>query len=105
MKCTYTIINNRGLLNSIVIERDKLFIIEGENKQQIDASSEKCFNTLISLFALKESWINRRPCKHPLCIVQFESNNKVEIFKFNNDMPDNFSFFVAFISKLVGDSI
>ena len=102
MKCVYSVLLDRGY--SVTIEKDKVYIQNNTEKQALDMDSKACFNTLISLFSLKESWENKK-CDRPIYKIEFENKGNTEIYLFDSEVPFNFSFFQAYVHKLVGDSI
>lgn len=100
MRCVFSV-NNSGIFSSVVVEKDKVYLLSNNEKQVLDINSKTCFNTLISLYSLKESW------KRKECIdVKYKINFDNELYKFDGiDVPDNFYMFVAYINRLVGESI
>lgn len=101
MKCEFVSFDT-GLVSKIIIEIGKVYISEGEEEQVLDVDSKICFNTLISLFSLKDSW-EKRKCPSCLYQVSFKNGGKIEIFKFDNKLPNNWSLFMSYISRLVGE--
>lgn len=102
MKCEYSIINDRGIISFICIEKNNVFFMERDEKQFIDVNDKNVINTLVCLYALRNSW-EKKDCENPVYQVVFGDG---EIYKFDVDnKPDNFIMFTSFISKLVGDVI
>ena len=56
MKCKYFVISNNKLVSGVFIDSSKVVIKTEETEQTLDVTSKVCFNTLISLFSLKDSW-------------------------------------------------
>ena len=104
MKCTYSMIDEVGLVFTIIIETNRAILKKGVEKQTLDVSPRDCFNTLISLFSLKDSWKNDI-CYNPFYQVEFVTDDVVEEYNFDSNVPDNFSLFQAYINKLVGESL
>jgi hypothetical protein len=105
MKCEYFVTRSGGYISSIVIEKDNVYLKEGNEKQVLDVDSKQCFNTLISLYSLKSSWINSE-CLRPIYKVCFEEQGECNIYNFDvNSLPENWLLFMAYINKLVGDAI
>lgn len=104
MKCTYSIVGEEGIVSTVIIETNKVTLKKGKEKQTLGVSPRDCFNTLISLFSLKDSW-NIENCYHPLYQIEFVNDDVVEEYNFDSDVPDNFSLFQAYINKLVGESL
>lgn len=101
MKCEIISFNYNSSYR-IVVEINKVYIEDMEERQVLDIDSKTCFNTLVSLFSLKEKWV-KKEIYTPLYKVIFEQNRKVEIFEFGIDVPENWDFFIAYIRKLVGE--
>lgn len=100
MKCVFCI-NNREIFSTIVIEKDKVYLLDNNDKQVLDVDSKTCFNTLISLYSLKESW-QKKECLKWVYKISFEN----DVYEFDGvNVPDNFYMFLAYISRLVGESI
>ena len=53
MKCVFSVLSEDSY--SVVIEDKKAYIEYDDDVQSLDVSSRDCFNTLISLFSLKEN--------------------------------------------------
>ena len=105
MKCKYFVISNNKVVSSIFIDSSKVVIKTEENEQTLDVTSKVCFNTLISLFSLKDSW-SFVSCKEPVYQIEFEDNKGNNVYQFDfNCIPENFSMFLSYIAKLVGDNV
>lgn len=105
MKCKYFVISNNKVVSSVFIDSSKVVIKTEENEQTLDVTSKVCFNTLISLFSLKDSW-PRFSCKEPIYQIEFEDNKGKKVYQFDfNCIPENFPMFLGYISKLVGDNL
>lgn len=102
MKCVFSVLSDDSF--SVVIETDKAYVEYVDEVQYLDVSSRYCFNTLISLFSLKESWISEKS-GNPFYKIEFINGEYKEEYVFKDKFPSNFSFFNAYIYKLVGDSI
>lgn len=87
----------------IYIDEHEVFIQENDEKQVIETSYKDRFNTLISLFGLKNNWKNNSEGS-PLYEIVFENNDNKEYYSFSN-IPDNFMMFMGYVVKLVGDSL
>ena len=104
MKCTYSVVGEEGIVSTVIIETNKVTLRKGKERQTLNVNSRDCFNTLISLFSLKDSWsINN--CYNPFYQIEFVSNDIVEEYNFDSNVPDNFSLFQTYINKLVGESL
>ena len=98
MKCSYRVLD--GCFGVYIDERGVW--IEKDGKVNFrDISFANCFNNLISLFSLKEEWENKK-CLKPIYQISFEKEKK-ETFVFGENVPSNFSLFLAYIHKLVGE--
>ena len=100
MRCVFSV-NNGNVFSNVVIEKDGVCFINNNGKQVLDVDSKTCFNTLISLYSLRERW-KKIECFAPVYKISFE--NEIYEFDFNN-LPDNFCLFLSYISRLVGGSI
>ena len=101
MKCEFVSFDD-GIISKVIIEVGKICINEGKEEQVLEIDSKTCFNTLISLFSLKEKW-KKEEIVNPLYKVCFEMNGKIDVFEFEIDVPENWGFFMAYISRLVGE--
>lgn len=104
MKCTYSVVGEEGLVFTAIVETNKVTLKKGNEKQTLDVNPRDCFNTLISLFSLKDSWCMNN-CYHPFYQIEFVNDDVVEEYNFDSDVPDNFSLFQSYIDKLVGESL
>ena len=102
MKCTYSIVGEEGIVSAVTIETNKVILKKGRERQILNVNPRDCFNTLISLFSLKDSW-NMSNCYHPFYQIEFVNDDIVEEYNFDSNVPDNFSLFQAYIAKLVGE--
>ena len=100
MKCVYSV-KKDNIISSVVIKKDRVYFIENDERQSLDVDFKLCFNTLISLYSLKENW-RKTKCIDPLYIINFDDEEYC--FDLNN-LPDNFFMFVGYIDKLVGKLI
>ena len=104
MKCEVSLIDDNYLVSSVIIEKDRVYLKKGKEKQSLNVNFRDCFNTLISLFSLKESW-HQVNCLDPFYQVEFEWDGCSEIYNFGGELPSNFYIFLAYINKLVGGSL
>lgn len=105
MKCKYFVISNNKVVSSVFIDSSKVVIKTEENEQTLDVTSKVCFNTLVSLFSLKDSWAFIS-CKEPVYQIEFEDNKGKKVYQFDfNFIPENFPMFLSYIAKLVGDNV
>jgi hypothetical protein len=105
MKCKYFVISNNKLVSSVLIDSSKVVIKTEDKEQTLDVTSKVCFNTLVSLFSLKDSW-SHVSCKEPIYQIEFDDNKGKDVYTFDiNCIPSNFSMFLGYISKLVGDNL
>ena len=105
MKCEYFVIREGGFISRVVIETGKVTLNEEGNEENLDVDFKESFNTLISVFSLKNSW-KKEKCFNPVYQVNFVKENCKETFQFEvENLPDNWSMFLAYISKLVGDAL
>lgn len=105
MKCEYFMIRDDGFICRVIIEKGKLIIKKENNEQVFEVDLKESFNSLVSLFAIKNSW-KKEVCVNPIYQVNFVKEDEKEIFQFNIEtLPDNWSMFLAYVSKLVGDAI
>lgn len=87
---------------TIYLDEDIFYIEEEGNRVSLDTKIENRFNTLIGLFGCKSSW-NDMNVEEPIYSVSF-IDNKEEYFSFDS-APGNWNIFMAYIDKLVGDSL
>lgn len=100
MNCVFTVIN-KEIFSTVVIEKDKVYLLDNNDKQVLDVESKTCFNTLISLYSLKENW-EKKECLNVVYSVTFDSDT----YAFDSvSVPDNFYMFLGYISRLVGESM
>ncbi len=100
MKCIF-ITNDKEIFSTVVIEKDKVYLMNYNDKQVLDVDSKTCFNTLISLYSLKESW-KKKECTNVTYRITFENDS----YEFDGvNLPDNFYMFLGYISRLVGESV
>jgi hypothetical protein len=102
MRLEYKTIHN-GSIASVIIDTTKAILKLDDEEQILDVSSKDCFNTLISLFALKEKWEfnTSRDCVYT---VIFNNKKDTETYSFSvNSLPDNWNVFLLYISRLVGE--
>lgn len=105
MKCKYFVISNNKLVSGVFIDNSKVIIKREENEQTLDVTSKVCFNTLISLWSLKDNW-SQVSCKEPLYQIEFEDDKGKNFYAFDaNSIPSNFPMFLSYISRLVGDNL
>lgn len=98
-------IREGGFISRVVIEKGRVVIGEKDNEEVLNVDFKECFNTLISLFALKNSW-EKEECVNPIYQVNFIKEEQKEKFQFSiENLPDNWSMFLSYISKLVGDAL
>ena len=100
MKCIFSVFQDESY--SVVIEKNCAYIKYEDEIESLDVCSRDCFNTLISLFSLKEGWVSE-DCINPIYIVEFFSDKGKEKYDFRSNVPSNFAFFSAFIYRLVGE--
>ena len=82
MKCKYFIISNNKLVSSVLIDSSKVVIKTEDKEQTLDVTSKVCFNTLVSLFSLKDSW-PLISCKEPVYQIEFEDSKGKMIYQFD----------------------
>jgi len=87
----------------IYIDEQEVFIQENNERQIIETTYRDRFNTLISLFGLKNNWKNSKDSV-PLYEIMFDNNDEQDYYTFSST-PDNFMMFMGYIAKLVGDSL
>lgn len=105
MKCKYYVLGDNGFTFSAFIDNNGVGIARGSGIQMLGVSQEKCFNTLIALFSLKNNW-NKKECLNPVYKIVFENGEKQEIYLFDvSNVPNNFVMFTNYINRLVGESI
>ena len=105
MKCKYYVFGDNNSGYSICIDANSLILQKNGEIENLSASEAQCFNTLISLFSLKNNWI-KKDCLNPIYRVDFECDGKKEIYVFDiASVPSNWLMFVGYISKLVGDNL
>lgn len=102
MKCVFSVLADDGY--TFIIENDKVCFCDDGNIKTLNVDRKSCFNTLVSLFSLKESW-KASECENPLYKIVFYNGDKNEEFLFDLVAPFNFSLFTGYISRLVGRSI
>ena len=102
MKCVFSVLKDK--FYSVSIENNRAYIECDNNVQSLNVSFRDCFNTLISLFSLKEDWVSEK-CVNPVFKIEFINDDIKEEYAFKNEVPDNFNFFNAYINRLVGESI
>ena len=102
MKCTYSVVDEDEFVLIITIEENKVVLKKDDERQVLEVDSKTCFNALISLFSLKDSW-NNVGCHHPFYKIQFEKDSQIDSYCFGGNVPSNFSLFQAYIRKLVGE--
>ena len=105
MKCKYYVIGDNGFTFCAFIDNNGVGISRGNEIQMLGVAQKKCFNTLISLFSLKNNW-NKKDCENPVYKIVFENGEKQDVYFFDaSNVPNNFVMFTNYISKLVGESI
>lgn len=87
----------------IYLDENEIWIQEADNKQLIDSNYKDRFNSLLSLFVMKNDW-NVLKSNNPICEIMFEKEENVQVYKFD-EVPDNFNMFMGYLSRLVGDSL
>lgn len=103
MKCTYIIFDDIDGFKKIEISKNEVSIYSEDDKITLDVDSMTVFNTLISLFSLKDSW-KKKSAFNEIYWVIFENGVEKEEYKFNiNNLPDNWLLFISYINRLVGD--
>ena len=101
MKCVYSIVGENEFVFNVIIETNKVVLNKRNEEQSLDVDAKECFNTLISLFSLKDSW-ELRACSNPLYKIEFEKDGEIEIYTFDSNIPENFDLFQAYINRLLG---
>ena len=86
----------------INIDEECVYIESSSDKLLIDTKYEDRFNTLISLFALKNEWSTSSD--YSMYEILFEKDGNIENYSFN-EVPDNWLLFNSYIVRLVGDSL
>ena len=85
----------------VVIEKDKVILYENGVQEILDVDLSKCFNTLISLYSLKEDWKKTSNLNY-IYRISFDK----EVYEYDlSDIPENFLMFISYINRLVGESI
>lgn len=87
---------------TIYLDEDIFYIEEEGNRVSLDAKIENRFNTLIGLFSCKSTWKDM-DLEDSIYNVTF-IDEKEETFTFSK-APGNWNMFMAYIDKLVGDSL
>ena len=103
MKVVVKIVVAEGYDKFISLDEDEMWIEEANNKVLINCDYKDRFNSLISLFMLKNEW-NLEEVIGPLYEVVFENNGVVEHYNFK-EAPDNFGMFMGYLVRLAGDSL
>lgn len=86
----------------INIDEECVCIESSSDKLLIETKYEDRFNTLVSLFALKNEW--SKSSDHSMYEILFEKDSDVEKYSFN-EAPDNWLLFNSYIVRLVGNSL
>ncbi|MBR3890714.1 MAG: hypothetical protein IKJ30_01415 [Bacilli bacterium] len=87
---------------TIYLDEDVFYIEEEGNKVSLNSSYENRFNTLLGLFSCKSTWKDM-DLEDSIYNVTF-IDEKEETFTFSK-APGNWNMFMAYIDKLVGDSL
>lgn len=87
---------------SMYLDENEVWIQEASDRLTINCSYEERFNSLLSLFSLKNEWENTSLEKGNYEIF-FQNNDNVERYCFI-DEPSNFLMFMSYFSKLIGDN-
>ena len=105
MKCKYYVLGDNGFTFSVFVDGNSIEISKGNEMQMLNSSKKECFNTLISLFSLKNSW-DKKDCSNPVYKIVFENGERQDVYFFDAcNVPNNFVMFTNYINKLVGESI
>jgi len=87
----------------IYLDENEMFIEERDKKIIIKTSYEDRFNSLISLFALKNN-LEERKDNNYLYKIMFEDNGIEKIYSYEQE-PSNFNIMMGYFVRLVGDFI
>ena len=82
MRCGCYLVNGNEPVAGIVIDNKGVYIEDRKEKQIIDVDSKECFNTLASLYSLKENW-NKEKCERPVFKILFEEALTTQVYSFN----------------------
>lgn len=89
---------------SIHIDDDECFFYSPKEKIDVITSFEDRFNTLVTLFSLKEDWDNNEDIIGKYKIIFKDNIEETYIFSEEN-LPSNFGMFYGFIARLLGDKL
>ena len=84
------------------LDEDSFFAEENDKRINFDSTYEQRFNTLISLFSMKNGWKSEE-CLNPTYEVVFEDKDNIDSFSFCEEMQSNWFFFNSYIANLMGD--
>lgn len=83
------------------LSEDEFFIKEFNERVNITTSYEDRFNSLLSMFMLKNEWSTTNDNDY-FYQVMFENNGVEEMYSFK-DVPDNFYMFMGYFGKLADE--
>ena len=86
----------------INLDEETFYVEEDGERLHFNSSYEERFNTLISLFTIKNEWVNEVNVGGEYELM-FENNGKMECFSFSSELPDNWFLFNSYLYNLVGD--
>lgn len=84
------------------LDEESFYVEEEGNKLCFNNTYEDRFNTLISLFSLKNEWVKDENKKGVYELI-FENNENVDLYNFSDEFPDNWFLFNSYIYNLVGE--
>lgn len=91
-----------GTVRKFNLDEECFYVEENGNKISFNSTYESRFNTLISLFSLKNEW-KEYYSEYDECILTFDDKDKMQCFSFSNIFPDNWALLNCYLHNLMGD--